>query len=132
MAGSGVQITGMAQLNRNLRRAGPLALAALAQAAVQEQEQMITEAKQQTPVETGTLRASGTVKPPQISGTGVTVDAGFGGAASHYAIYVHEIMSNQHPVGGPKFLERPFLARIPQMGVGLARGVERAWQALRA
>ena len=129
---SGITITGQAQLNRALRRAGPLALAALAQAAVEEQEAMITEAKQQTPVETGTLRASGTVLPPKVSGTGVTVDAGFGGGASHYAIFVHEIMRNHHPVGNAKFLERPFLARIPQMGTGLARGVERAWQALRA
>lgn len=131
MAG-GVQITGMGQLNRALRQAGPLALTALAQAAVQEQEQVITEAKNQTPVEFGTLKGSGTVLPPKVSGTGVTVDSGFGGAATSYAVFVHEIMRNHHPVGNAKFLERPFLARVPMMGVNLAKGVERAWQALRA
>ena len=132
MAGVTVTFTGGAQLQRALARAGPLALAALTQAAVVEQEEMITEAKEQTPVEFGTLKASGHVQPPKLSGDGVEVSAGFGCGASEYAIYVHEILTSYHPVGGAKFLERPFLARAPQVPRALAAGVAKAWLALRS
>lgn len=127
---AGLKITGTGELQRALAKAGPLALGALTQAAVKEQQETITDAQAQTPVETGALRASGTVDPPQVSGTSVTVKAGFGGAASGYAIYVHEIMDNHHPVGNAKFLERPFLARAPQVTTELAKSVEQAWRAL--
>jgi hypothetical protein len=61
-------------------------------------------AKERTPVEFGTLRDSGLVDPP-TSGFGyVKVELGFGGAASAYAIYVHEDLDAHHDVGQAKFL----------------------------
>lgn len=125
-----VKITGLDDLHRALKKAGPLALVALTAAAVQEQEQVITDGKQRTPVDTGTLRGSGTVLPPNVSGTGVEVIAGFGGAASEYAIYVHEDLTANHPVGQSKFLESAFLERVPGMPRRMARTVEQAWQKL--
>jgi hypothetical protein len=125
-----VRITGLDDLHRALRQAGPLALTALTAAAVQEQEQVITDAKTRTPVDTGTLRGSGTVLPPKVSGTQVEVTAGFGGAASDYAIYVHEDLTKNHPVGGAKFLEGAFLERVPGMPKRMARTVEQAWRRL--
>ena len=126
-----VTLTGTAELQRALTQAGPLALAAFAQSAVVEQEKTMAEAKAQTPVDLGTLRASGHVEPPKVGPANVSVTAGFGGGAADYAIYVHEIMTNHHPVGNAKFLERPFLERAPQVVRNLAEGVAKAWLALR-
>lgn len=47
--------------------------------------------KEQVPVRTGTLKNEGTVLPPVVAGGRVTVELGYGGAASAYALAVHEI-----------------------------------------
>ena len=54
-----------------------------------------------TPVQTGALRGSGQVV---VQGTDIYIM--FGGPAASYAPYVHEILSNVHPIGQAKFLER--------------------------
>ena len=90
----------------------------------------MTAAKERTPVDLGTLRASGTVLPPKVSGTGVEVVAGFGGAASDYAVVVHERLDVSRPVGSAKFLESSFLERAGQMPRMLALGVGRALKRL--
>ncbi len=90
----------------------------------------MAEAKPLTPVDKGPLRASGTVLPPEISGSRITVASGFGGAAKKYAVVQHEDLNLRHAVGGPKFLERPFLARKTGMGRRLAGGVEKALRRL--
>jgi hypothetical protein len=120
------QIDGLDKLKRALAQAGDLATEALAAAMVEEMEMVITDAKQAAPVDTGTLRGSGTVLPPEVSGSKVTVVSGFGGAASAYAVVQHERHSSKS-----KFLERPFLARAGKMGSNLATRVERAWQRLK-
>src|SRR3990167_4810382 len=110
------RITGTAELRRKLAAAGPLAVTALAAASVEEMEKVMAEAKARTPVDTGTLRASGHVAPPDVGASSVKVVAGFGGAASDYAIVQHERLDFNHPgVGEPKFLERPFLERARMM-----------------
>ena len=82
-------------------------------------EQIMTEAKGQTPVDTGNLRASGHVLPPEWIGNWVLVTLGFGGPAGAgkrqkkdvgYGLYVHENLTARHKVGNSKFLERPMLA----------------------
>lgn len=78
--------------------------------------QEMTEAKKRTPVDVnyaggrkpphpGQLRDSGTVHPPERKGNKTTVLLTFGGAAVDYAIYVHEILENFHPIGQAKYLE---------------------------
>lgn len=126
-----VTFTGINQLRRALDMAGPLATKALESAMMLEQEAIIAAAKERTPVDTGTLRGSGTVLAPEVSGTQVTVESGFGGAAADYAIPVHERLGVHHPVGEAKFLERSFLERAPRIPANLARRVEAAWQRLR-
>lgn len=125
-----IKITGVSQLNRKLAQAGPLATAALAAAAIEEQERVIALAKGRTPVDKGTLRASGTVQPPEISGTRVKVVAGFGGAASDYAIVQHERLDYSHPSGQAKFLESAFLERAAIMPRVLGKAVESALKRL--
>ena len=65
-----------------------------------EGELIMTDAKRRTPGDTGTQRRSGSVQ----SDDKVT-SLSFGGAASQYAVFVHEILTNHHPVGEAKFLE---------------------------
>jgi hypothetical protein len=125
-----IRFEGMDELRRKLAAAGPLALQALAAGMVEEQEQVITAAKQRTPVDTGTLKGSGTVLPPKFSGSRAEVVAGFGGAAQDYAIVVHEDLSASHPVGEAKFLERSFLERANGMGRNLAAHIGAALKRL--
>ena len=61
----------------------------------------LTKAIRYTPLDKGPLRASGKT---QIVGNYVEIS--FGGAAAPYAVYVHEILTNAHPIGQAKFLER--------------------------
>lgn len=55
-----------------------------------EAELTMTEAKELCPVMDGTLIDSGHVEPPEYNGDGISVTMGFGGAASAYALAVHE------------------------------------------
>lgn len=128
----GFVLEGVDQLMKALQEAGTLAEGALAAAMVMEQELVITEAKKRTPVDTGVLRASGVVLPPEQKGTMIEVVSGFGGAAAPYAIVVHEWMEANHPSGEAKFLEKSFNERSPKMPSNLAARIERAWQRLRA
>ena len=73
-----------------LGQLGPAAGQAAARALYQEAESIIGEAKEQVPVHHGILRDSGHVQLPETGPSGVTVRMGFGGAASGYALYVHE------------------------------------------
>lgn len=80
---------------------------------------IISQAQQLTPVDTGTLRASGYVAEPKREGNRVRVEMGFGGpsakinpktgeSADGYALYVHEDLNVFHKVGEALFLETAF------------------------
>lgn len=79
------------------------------------------------PVKYSILRASGRTQLPVVSGTRVSVDLTFGGAAQAYALAIHEHPSRHSPRSwksaeakgrpvkfrpsgrGPKYLERPLM-----------------------
>lgn len=83
---------------------------AVASALYQEAEAIMTDSKANyVPVDTGVLRDSGMVSAPDMSGNEISVSMGYGGAASAYAVVQHERLDYHHEVGGPKYLERPFL-----------------------
>lgn len=120
-------ISGGEQLQAALQRLGENSRAFAASALYQEAEIIMSDAKEHyVPVEHGALRSSGFVQPPKTEGETATVVLGFGGAASAYAIAVHEHLSGSSPrswriaeaagrpvrfsPGGPKFLERPLMA----------------------
>lgn len=97
-------VTGQAEVMRNLvelARAFPQEAATALQA---ELEIEATESQRRTPVETGALRASHAVT---VDGDGEDVVGRItvGGAAAPYAVYVHENLEAYHPVGQAKFLE---------------------------
>lgn len=65
-------------------------------------------ARDQAPVDVGTLSESGFVNQPVIEGNNVTVTLGFGGASSAYAHRQHEELTWKHPKHGKaKYLEDP-------------------------
>lgn len=98
-----------------------LVVGALAAALYEEAEDIMADSKANyVPVDTGTLRASGTVLPPELTGTHVVVTLGYGGAAQDYALPVHERLDVHHPHGQAKYLEAPVLAAIPQLGAKVA------------
>lgn len=68
----------------------------------QEGEIEMTEAKRRTPVDTGALRATGVVNPPERNGSHISVTLTFG---TLYAVFVHEDLEAFHKIGQAKFLE---------------------------
>jgi len=111
----------MPQVQAALRRIGTGAPFRLAQSLNKEAEAIIGEAKLETPVKTGTLKASGVVLPPVISGQSVVVEAGFGGPSAPYGEVVHENLTARHnPPGKAKFLEDPFNRAEPGMEARIA------------
>jgi hypothetical protein len=106
-----VELEGMDSLIRKLDALGDDAPEALGAALYQEGERIMTTSKQEfVPVDTGTLRGTGHVEDPVVSGTSVSVTLGYGGPAAPYALVVHENRLLNHPNGGQwKYLERPAL-----------------------
>lgn len=63
---------------------------ALLQAAREEAEIVMSEAKAECQANLGELRSSGVVEPVRSLGATIAVRMGFGGASAPYALYVHE------------------------------------------
>ena len=72
-------------------------------------EEILTEAKELCPVDSGTLRQSGSVR---ANSKNKTVEISFN---TPYALKQHEEMSYNHPNGGQaKYLEQPFNERVKE------------------
>ena len=111
MSGVTFEVRGTDALMTALQRLGDQAPAAAARALFEEAEAIMGDSKEHyVPVDVGTLKASGHVQLPVVSGNDVSVTLGFGGAAEDYAIVQHERLDYHHAVGGAKYLERPLLA----------------------
>lgn len=97
---------------------------AVVQATTESGEHLLAAAQDETPVDTGTLRASGTVEVTS-SATSATATVTFGGAAADYAIWVHEGTSRGMPAF--KYLERPLLANASLYREAMARAARDAF-----
>lgn len=118
------RITGVEKLEAALRASGRRANALGASALYEEAELVMGDAKEQTPVDTGALRASGHVAQPTTTGDRSVVEMGFGGAAAPYAVIVHEDLSAAHAPGtNAKYLERPLLAAVRGMASRMAKRI---------
>jgi hypothetical protein len=121
-----VELLGMDKLQALMRRAGPQSVKVLGQALTEEAQLAFRESQQLVPRRTGVLAASGQIQPPQFDGERVTVTLGYGGAASSYALIVHENPNAQHQGGRQwKYLEVPVLRRVPKLTDNLVRRMER-------
>ena len=98
----------------------------IGRALYEEGQHIMTRSKAEfVPVDTGTLRASGQVRVPQHSGGRVTVELGYGGAASAYALVQHERTDFHHPVGQAKYLEQPVNEAAAGFGQRIAARIRR-------
>ena len=109
--------TGMKELNAILESASGGAGRALASALHVEGEQIMTESKRIAPVDTGRLRSSGHVKPPERRGSDITVELSY---ATDYALYVHE---GTRRMKGRKYLSKPLRAAQNGLDARLAARV---------
>lgn len=109
----------------------------------QESQPIMGKAKKYCPVapDGGTLRSTGTVHEPEVSGKRISIEMSFGGASIDYAVAVHEHLSAHSPASwvaaeasghginwstpgtGPKFLERAINEARPSFASKLARRI---------
>lgn len=102
-----------------------------------EAEHILRDSKDNyVPVDEGTLRDFGHVTKPERSGLDITLKIVYGGAASPYALAIHEHPSKYSPPSwqgkeinfspqgrGPKYLEKPFNEALPGMSARLAKRI---------
>ncbi len=99
---------------------------AVGAALYQEAERIMADSKENyVPVDWGNLRASGHVDEPKVSGTGASVELGFGGPATPYALRQHEELSYTHEVGEAKYLEKPLIAAMDGLAARLGARIRR-------
>ncbi len=126
-------VNNLAALVRDLGDAIPAAL-------YQEAHDIMRESKRQVPVDTGRLRATGYVTPPQKDERGEDyVELGYG---TDYALYVHEIpppeegaprprqiqpgtRTARHVTGKWKYLEDPIKERADKIPENIKRRAQR-------
>ncbi len=89
-----------------------------------ETEIETTEAKRRTPVDKGPLRASVHQEGPTRKGRAIGTMIVAGGPAAPYAIYVHEDLEAEHPVGQAKFIESVIMEVRPHLAARLAKRIE--------
>jgi len=123
MANIALTVVGFEDVAKNLAELVRNVPEQVASALHAEAEIEMTEAKERTPVEFGVLKASGHVQDPVVDSDGVSVTLAFGGAASEYAIYVHERLDVHHPVGQAKFLESTVLESAPHLPARVAKRI---------
>ncbi len=119
-------------LAATLARYGEAAAIPLGKALYAEANDIVNASVDLVPVDTGALKGSHYVAPPQREGSVISVVFGYGGPAARinpksgessdaYALYVHEDLEANHPRGGQaKYLEVPFLAAQEGMDERLA------------
>jgi hypothetical protein len=98
-----IETLGFEQLQQALASGNEVAQQALDASLLKQGNIILTDARLHCPVDTGALRASGTVRREEGD-----VLVGFGGPSAPYALYVHERTDLHHPEGEAKFLENAF------------------------
>ncbi|MBC7340954.1 MAG: HK97 gp10 family phage protein [Clostridia bacterium] len=128
-----VQVKGLDTLHRNLRKLAQQYPDEVFAELYAEAEEIMTESKEECPVDTGTLRDSGFVEPDKSR---YRVRVGYGGPATkinpktgqmsdEYAVIVHEDLNAHHKAGKKaKFLEDPANRRLKGMAGRIARAVK--------
>ena len=116
-----IQLLGVTEVRGALEAQGKVVIGKLGAALRMEGEIEMTESKRRVPVDTGTLRSSGNVQGPEFSGRFIEVTLGYGGAASAYAVQVHEDMQAFRRTGQPKYLESVVVESAPFMADRVAK-----------
>lgn len=112
---SGLLVAGMDELLATMQSIPARLGQRMAGTMYRHAEEIMTDAKRLTPVDTGALRGSGHVRSPVVTPRMVAVTLGFGGPAIRYALVQHERTDFHHTVGQAKFLEQPLRQRVPHL-----------------
>ncbi len=136
----GIRIEGLDKLQTRLLKSGKNASKQLARGLKVEAETIMTASQRIVPTapDGGTLKTSRSVGTPVIKRTSASVKLGYGGAASDYALAVHEFPSKFSPPSwqgktslnwnaagtGPKFLEKPVNEAKKGFGRRVARHLD--------
>lgn len=120
-----MKLEGTERLERLLKKMSDLGQTrALKEALYAEANTVLNESKKIVPVDLGNLKRSGEVERAVTSGTSVEVSITYGGAASEYALIVHEDMNARHKNGqSAKYLEKPFMAHQDKFVANVTRRV---------
>lgn len=119
-------LLGTPELMRVLTLGGERAVPVMSTALYEEMLEVLAESMRIVPVDTGVLRSSAAILPPEISGTLVKITVGYGGAASKYALRVHDMPSIRNPTKPgtqSHYLSDPMTARVPLMESRLAERI---------
>lgn len=128
----GFELAGTKKAKELLRSLGPAVLEIAAGSLYRSSEEIMTVSKEvYCPVDTGTLRSTGRVELPVISGNKVEVVMGYGGPSADYAVYVHEIDKNYNNGKQWKYLETPLKEGIPSIERNLVSDMEKGLRKLR-
>jgi|SRR5579864_2376944 len=115
------KMTGLDEMKARLTQAATSAHAQLRTAVETEANRLLEEAKARVPVESGTLRDSGTVTMTE-TGTKVTATIAFD---TPYATYIHEDLELQHEHGGQaKYLESVLNEEVGNVADNLAEKID--------
>lgn len=97
---------------------------ALVVAVTEAAQRFVELAESDTPIESGTLRSSETSDTAKASGNTVTAKVHTGGAAQHYAFFVHE---GTGVMTGRPYLEIPLFGYGPELKGLASEAVEAAF-----
>lgn len=133
-------VIGLDDVEATLRQFGQQAFVVGGNLLYEKGEGIALDSKQNyVPVDRSTLQGSIHAEAPVVEGNQITNRVVAGGPAADYAEAVHEHLSEHSPhswkvaeasgrgvhftQGGPKYLERPFLIGIKNLGQYLADGI---------
>lgn len=110
-----------------LASAGERAVPAIKQALSEEGQLAFRDSQRLVPVDTGTLRRSGTILPPrETNANNIELVMGYGGAAKAYALRQHENLNYRHKEGRQaKYLEEPVMKRQNKLAENIERRMKR-------
>ncbi len=121
------RVTGGQAAAKNAKKfANVTAPNAVAQGVYLEGNNIMTASKRRTPVDIGALKGSGYVTLPEMHGSRILVEAGYGGPAADYAVVQHEKTELRHEVGEAKFLEKSVDERAPRLASNITAIARRA------
>lgn len=93
-------VSGGGNIRRNLKEAEKKWIHSVATGAYLAAGNIMTRSKRLVPVDLGALKGSGYVTLPEVSGSTIKVELGYGGPAKDYAVKQHEDLTLNHPDGG--------------------------------
>jgi len=116
-----LELIGQLECSRNLRRIADATPGELKRALRNEARIELNEAIRRTPRKTGDLRDSAHLSDPEVDGRDISIQLIF---SMWYAVYVHEDLEADHPIGQAKFLESTLLESAPYMLDRFARRID--------